>query len=163
MRRMLWRKLLGSEGAALVEFAMSCVILIPIFFGFIETCLAFYTYNFVADGAREATRYAMVRGSQSCGNTPGLADCGFTTSAPIQTYVQSLGYPGLRANNLVVTVSWAKASNSTPTTWTACANACNQPGNQVRVVVRYNFPIGIPLWKFTTISIGSISSMVISQ
>jgi Flp pilus assembly protein TadG len=165
MRILNWRRLRDCEGSAMVEFAVSCLILIPIFFGFIETCLAFYTYNFVSDAAREASRYAMVRGSSSCANLPsppGLKDCGFTTSAPLQTYVQGLGYPGLNKNNLVVTVSWLRASTTLPTTWTTTC-ICNQPGNQVRVQVRYNFPIGIPFWRVTTISIGSVSSMVISQ
>lgn len=160
MRR--WRRLAGSEGAALVEFAVSCLILIPMFFGFIETCMAFYTYNFVSDAAREATRYAMVRGSSSCANTPGLPNCNITTAAPLQSYVDSLPYPGLNPNNLVVTVKFWRASTTLPTTWTTQC-VCNQPGNQVQVFVRYNFPIGIPFWKVTTISIGSVSSMVISQ
>ena len=160
MRR--WRRLAGSEGAVLVEFAVSCLILLPMFFGFIETCLAFYTYNFVSDAAREASRYAMVRGANSCTNLPGLTDCNMTTSAPLKSYVNSLPYPGLNPSNLVVTVKFWKASTTLPTTWTTQC-VCNQSGNQVQVFVRYNFPIGIPFWKVTTISIGSVSSMVISQ
>ena len=156
------RRLSGCEGAALAEFAVSCVILIPIFFGFIETCLAFYAYNFVSDAAREASRYAMVRGANSCTDLPGLANCDITTSAPLQTYVQSLGYPGLNPSNLVVSVKFYKASTTLPTTWTTSCATCNQPGNQVQVTVRYNFPIGIPFWHVSTISIGSVSSMVIS-
>jgi len=154
-----WRRLAGTEGATLVEFAVSCLILLPMFFGFIETCMAFYTYNFVSDAAREASRYAMVRGA-TC---TGLPDCNITTAAPLQSYVVSLPYPGLNPSNLVVAVKFWKASTTLPMTWTACAIACNQPGNQVQVTVRYNFPIGIPFWKVTTISIGSVSSMVISQ
>lgn len=163
IRWMNRRRLLGCEGAALAEFAVSCIILIPIIFGFIETCLAFYAYNFVSDAAREATRYAIVRGSDSCTNTPALRPCDITTSAPLQTYVQSLGYPGLNPSNLVVSVKFFKASTTQPTTWTTSCATCNQPGNQVQVLVKYNFPIGIPFWKVTTISIGSVSSMVISQ
>ncbi len=165
MCRMRWKKLLGCEGAALLEFAVACMILVPMLFGFIEVCMAFYAYNFVSDAAREATRYAIVRGSKSCGNlpNPGVQNCNFTTAAPLQTFVQSLGYPGLKPGNLVVTVAWSRASTSTPTSWTACGTACNQPGNQVQVKVRYNFPIGIPYWRVTTVSIGSVSSMVIAQ
>lgn len=155
------RRLSGCEGAALVEFAVSLLILIPIFFGFIETCLAFYTYNFVSDAAREASRYAMVRGSNSCTKLPGMTDCNLTTAAPLQSYVQSLGYPGLNASNLVVSVKFFKASTTLPTTWTTLCAGCNQPGNQVQVTVRYNFPIAVPFWKLTTISIGSVSSMAI--
>jgi Flp pilus assembly protein TadG len=161
-----WLALLGglrrTEGAALVEFAVSCLVLIPLIFGMIETCMALYTYNFVADAAREATRWASVRGSTSCGNTPGLTDCGFTTSAIVQTYVRGLGYPG--ANNLTATVKWLCASSTQPTTWSSCGGTQNKPGNQVQVVVRYNYTLGIPyLSSNTPISIASTSSMVISQ
>jgi len=91
-----------------------------------------------------------------------LANCNLTTSAPLLSYVQSLGYPGLNPNNLTVTVKFWRASTTLPTTWTTSC-VCNQPNNQVQVTVKYNFPIGIPLWHVTTISIGSVSSMVISQ
>ncbi len=159
----LFRILRRSDGAAIVEFAVSCIVLIPMLFGFIEVCLAFYTYNFVADAAREATRYAIVaRFHILCDYTVTGELRNHNTSGPLQTYVRGLGLPG--ANNVTVTVSWLTASATTPTTWTACATcACPQPGNQVKVVVRYNFPIGIPFWKSATISIGSASSMVIAQ
>ncbi len=162
--RSLRRILRDSDGAALFEFAISCLILLPMIFGFIEMCLAFYSYNFVSDAAREATRYAMVRGSAACGNTPGLADACPSpgiTQAEIQTYVRSLGFPGAR--NLTATVKWLQASTTVPKTWTACGTQCSQPGNEVQVQVNYDFPIGIPFWKVTTISFASKSQMVITQ
>jgi hypothetical protein len=33
----------------------------------------------------------------------------------------------------------------------------------VRVSVTYGYPLSIPVWKSTTLNIGSTSSMVISQ
>lgn len=162
MRRSCWKRFSRCEGAALMEFAVSCLVLIPMLFGFIEVCLAFYAYNFVSDAAREATRYAMVRGSKSCSNFA-VPNCGIT-AAQIQTYVRGLQYPGLNAANLTATTKTYRASATTPTTWTSCgATPCMNPGNQVQVQVQYNFPIGIPFWKVTTISIGSVSAMVISQ
>jgi Flp pilus assembly protein TadG len=158
MRR--WR-IAGCEGAALIEFAVSCIILMPIFFGFIETCLAFYTYSFVSDAAREASRYAMVRGSNSCAKVPGMTDCNITTATPLNNYVQSLGYPGLNPSKVAVTVNFYKASTTLPTTWATLCAGCNQPGNQVQVKVQYAFPLGIPFWNVTTVGIGSVSSMTI--
>jgi Flp pilus assembly protein TadG len=150
-----------SDGAAIIEFAVAATILMPVLFGIIEMCLAFYSLNFVADAAREATRYAAVRGSTSCVNTPGLANCDFSTQAVLQAYVQGLGLPG--ANSVTVTTSWLSASNTTPTTWTSCgAIACNEPGNEVKVFVRYNLPVAIP-YAGTRFSFGSTSEMVISQ
>ncbi len=150
-----------SDGAAIIEFAVAAAILMPVLFGIIEMCLAFYAFNFVADAAREASRYAAVRGSTSCLITPGLPNCNFTTSTPLQTWVRGLGLPG--ANNMTVTVSWLSASTTTPTTWTSCgAVACNEPGNEVRVFVRYSLPLAIP-YAGTRFSFGSTSEMVISQ
>jgi Flp pilus assembly protein TadG len=173
-RLTVWQRLLvpmrsssREDGEMMLEFAMSCLVLIPILFGCIEACLGFYTYNFVADAAREATRYAMVRGSTSCANTPGLSNCGIGTTAPIQaiqTYVQGLGYPGLNASNLTATPTWLQAtSNGSTTTWAACDTPCTQPGNQVQVLVQYRFPFGVPFIPTTSIHIASTSSMVISQ
>jgi len=166
-----WRKSLmpclrGSEAQTLVEFAVACLILFPMIFGFIEICLAFYSYNFVSDAAREATRYAMVRGSTSCTNTPRLIDAcpsPGVTQAEIQTYVQGLGFPGAR--NLTATATWLSAGTTLPKTWTACGNPnlCKRPGDEVQVQVRYNFPIGIPFWRITTIDFASKSTMVITQ
>jgi len=159
------RGLLREEGQALVEFAMSCLVLILILFGCIEACLGFYTYNFVADAAREATRYAAVRGSTSCYGATPLANCDFQgSSSTIQNYVRSLGYPGLTANNLTAKVTWLAANTSAgTTTWKMCAATCNQPGNQVQVAVQYKFPFGVPFVPTASITISSASSMVISQ
>jgi Flp pilus assembly protein TadG len=151
---------LRGDGAAIIEFAVAAALLMPVLFGIIEMSLAFYSFNFVAEAAREATRYAAVRGSTSCQNTPGLGDCNFTTLAPLQTYVRGLGLPG--ANNVTVSVSWLSASNTTPTTWTACGTPCNAPGNEVKVFVRYTLPLAIP-YAGTRFSFGSTSEMVISQ
>jgi Flp pilus assembly protein TadG len=150
-----------SDGAAIIEFAVASAVLVPVLFGIIEMCLAFYSFNFVAEAAREATRYAAVRGSTSCLLTPGLADCNLNTSGSLQTYVRGLGLPG--ANNVTVTASWLTASATTPTTWTACATApCNVPGNEVKVFVSYTLPLAIPFAR-TRFSFGSTSEMVISQ
>lgn len=149
----------GQEGSALVEFALASAILFVMLFGIIGGCLALYTFNFVSDAAREATRWAVVRGA-SC---TALDHCG-ASSADVQTYVQGLGYPGMTASNLTATASWLSASASAPTTWTSCTGSgCNVPGNAVQVQVTYTYPFDIPYWKVTTISISSKSQMVISN
>lgn len=140
---------------------MACFVLLPLLFGLVEGCLAFYYYNFVAEAAREATRYAAVRGSTSCTNTPGLANCNLNTSAAVQTYVRSLGFPG--ANGVTVTATWLQTNNSSPASWTVCATPCNQPQNEVKVFVQYTLPIAIPFFRARSFSFGSTSEMVISQ
>jgi Flp pilus assembly protein TadG len=154
---------LGEEGATLVEMAICSSTLFCMLFGIIGMSLALYAYNFVNQAARDATRWAIVRGSQSCSNTPNLADCN-ATSAEIQAHVQGMGYPGITSANLNVTTTWFTVSASPPTTWTTCTTGtCNAPGNEVQVQVTYVVPLGVPFLSVKTISVGSTSEMVIAQ
>ncbi|MGA8089648.1 MAG: TadE family protein [Terracidiphilus sp.] len=57
--------MIGEQRSAIVEMAVVRSLLFVVLFGIIELSLAMYTYNYVSDAAREATRYAIVRGS-SC-------------------------------------------------------------------------------------------------
>jgi Flp pilus assembly protein TadG len=152
-------KVRDEEGATLVEFALAASILFVMLFGIIAGCLALYTFNFVSDAAREATRWAVVRG----GSCSALDNCG-ATAAEVQSYVRALGYPGMTATNLTATTNWLSASATAPTTWTSCVGSgCNVPGNAVQVQVTYTFPFDVPWWKTTSISISSKSQMVISN
>ncbi len=155
----LFRAFLRRDvGATLVEFAVATSLLFMMLFGIIQCCLALYTYNYVSDAARVATRYSAVRGS-SC---TGMPDCGIT-GAQIQTYLRSIPYPGINASNLSASAAWLSASSAPPTTWTACANQCNAPGNAVQVTVTYAFSLNIPYWKNATVNMSSTSQMVISN
>ena len=90
------RGALREDGSALVEIGLACTILMLMMFGIFQLSMGLYTYHFLSDMARRGTRYAIVRGSASCTNTPNLTNCG-ATPAQIQTYVQNLGYPGINA------------------------------------------------------------------
>lgn len=160
-----WREQLArgagaEEGATLVETAIAISVFMMVMLGIFEMCLALYTYHFVSDAAREATRYAIVRGS-SCQYFP---DCNLTsahvgiTSDQVQTYIQGLGFPIMNRSLLSVTVTW-------PSTGQVClvTNPCNNPGAEVNAVVTYPYPLSIPFWQATTINISSTSQMTISQ
>jgi Flp pilus assembly protein TadG len=155
----------GEAGAALVETALSAAVMFSVLIGLFEVCLAMYTFTYVSDAAREATRWAMVRGSTSCTNSSSnLPGCG-ATSAQIQAYVDSLQYPAMNASNLTVTVSYLVVSTSSGSAvWSACVTSpCNVPGNEVRVQVKYQLPLYIPFWRDSSVQIGSTSTMVIQQ
>lgn len=156
-----------DEGTTLVETAVSISIVLLLMFGIFDFALVFYSYHYVSDAAREATRWAMVRGSKSCSNTPNLTDCGATTDE-VQTYVRNLGYPGIYPANLNVTTTYLckeTYSGTTGQTWDTCGSGATQnaPGNQVTVKVVYTFPFNIPFWQKTGLWIQSTSSMVIAQ
>ena len=170
-KRFRFHKTAGEEGSGLVEMAICCMVLMPLMFGVIEFSLAFYAFHFVSEAAREGSRYAMVRGSLSCKNTPNVSNActnlsnGNTgaSSDDISAYVKSLGYPF--AGQLSVSATWKSysADASGHATWASCATPCNIPGNQVKVTVTDNFPIAVPYWKSVTFPLSSSSTMVISQ
>jgi Flp pilus assembly protein TadG len=152
-----------TEGATLVEFAISASVLFSMLFGIMELGLLFYAYNFTSEAAREATRWASVRGSTSCTNTPSLSECNATT-AQITSFVRGLGYPGVTSGNISVTTTYLTATTSAgTTTWSSCAGTCNLPQNAVNVKVTYPFPLGVPFVPVTTITVGASSRMIVYQ
>jgi Flp pilus assembly protein TadG len=129
----------------MVEFALASVILFTLIFGVLAICLALYTYNATAEAARDATRYAMVRGS-ACNS---FSDCKITKTQ-LQTYVTTLAFPGMNPASLTVTTL-------------AFPNGNNNPGSPVQVTVQYIFPLVIPFVPSRTLTMSSTSQMLISQ
>ena len=154
----------GQTGSAVVEIALASVVLMGMILGMFQMFLAFYTYHYISEAAREGSRYAMVRGSTSCTNTPNLANCN-ATAAEVQSYVQGLGFPGIDATNaMTVSVSWLTVSTGQPATWSACSSGtCNAPGNLVKVQVRYAFLLALPFFTSNTLNLASTSQMAIAQ
>lgn len=160
----------SEEGATLVETAIALSVFLCVLIGVLQMSLALYAYHFVSDAAREASRWAMVRGAKCAANVS-KGFCSPTSSlttgadnADIQAYVQSLGYP--LAGNLTTSTAWYSPGSAAPnTTWTLCgtAAACKVAGNQVTITVSYSFPLNIPFWKKTNLGVRSTSSMVISE
>lgn len=134
-----------EEGSALVEFALSSVVMFMTLFGLMAVCTALYSYLFVSEAAREASRYAIVRGNKCTG----FSDCKID-SALLNTYVKNLAYPGINKGNLSASASF------TPD---------NSPGSVVSVTVTYNMALNIPFWPKTgrALQLSSTSQMAISQ
>lgn len=157
-----------EEGQALVEMALVCLILLPVLLGIIQLSLALYCYHFSAAAAREATRFAIVRGAD-CATTFSAAFCSPTdggsngaTANDIAQYVNSLGYPF--SGTASTTVNWCINGGTYPATWTSCSPTQNNiAGNQVQVKVTYSYPLAVPFLNSTTINMGSVSSMTIVQ
>ena len=183
-KRKMGPRICGSEqGASLVETAVALSLYLSLFFGLFEISLALYTFNFVSDAAREATRWAVIRGSNSCVVSSTFPSCNLlptsvtsnTDSAnnPVLAYVDTLDYPGLNPSNLSAAVTWWSQSQDANghTSWTtkctgatdASGNACNQAGNAVNVVVTYSFPLSIPFWHKAAVTLSSTSQMMVSE
>ncbi|HEY2468854.1 MAG TPA: TadE/TadG family type IV pilus assembly protein [Terracidiphilus sp.] len=183
------RRIAREDGAMLVETGIAAASLLMVLFGIIEICHLLYSYNYVSNAARDATRYAMLRGPNSCTdatNTP-FPDCGLSptkftsttdpTKNPLLNYVELMGYPGLSASNTSMDVNFLVATKTSGglTTWatdSSCSstsdsdsngNACNNVGNMIHVKVTYQFPLNVPFWKRMTVPVTSTSQLMISE
>lgn len=149
------RLVFGEHGSSLVEDALALGILLTLLFGVIQVSLALNSYLTVSQAAREAARYAMVRGSSCSGFTSACP----ATAANVQTYIQGYGFPGLAGTSITVTTTW-------PTTGGACTPSttpCNNPGNLVRVNVSYPFSLRVPYIATSALTLQSTSQVVISR
>lgn len=123
--------------------------------------LAVYSYHLISEAAREGTRYAIVRGSSAGSACATYASSGcVASSANIQNYVKNLGFPGINSAHMTVTPSWSAYPTGVSCTPSA---SCNNPGNLIKVHVRYTFPVSIPFAPSSTLTLNSTAAMVISQ
>src|SRR5882724_8430612 len=81
------------QGNALTEFALILPVVVACIFGVIEFGRALYAYHFESNAAREATRWASVRG-QSCDNTVYTSACPAVPS-DIKDFVAGIAPPGI--------------------------------------------------------------------
>ena len=146
----------GEDGNAMIEMALSALLLLGLIFGVMEICLALYTYHNISEAAREATRFAIVRGS----NCTSWATACPALLPDIQNYVEGLGYPGIDPSKMTVNATWTAypEASSCPAT-----GPCNSTGNLVTVKVQYNFPLSLPFVSLTTIPMSSTSAMIIAN
>ena len=154
-----------DEGSALVEMAIGAAVFMTVIFGIIQACWALYAYNYVSQAAREATRYAIVRGGTYAGNNctaPGPATCVAQagSAGDISQYVKGLAYPGIDPNGITVTTTWPGGVGSV-CSGAGCVN--RMPGNLVQVVVSYPYSFHIPYVPAATFTMSSTSQLVISQ
>lgn len=156
------KALMQENGNSLVEFALSSSVLFMLMFGIIQFSMGLYTYNFLTYAAKDAARFAMVRGS-NCTNLTGCNQYAASFSA-IQTFVASEGYPGVNPASIAVTPSWTceAVGPNNPNAGLQNAN-CNAPGDMVTVTLKYPYTLNIPFWKPTLMTFSATSSMVISN
>jgi Flp pilus assembly protein TadG len=150
-----------QRGSSLVEQALVLTFLLAVMFGIIDFGRALYTYHFVSEAAREATRWASVRGSTT--TLPG----GQATNGPggnVQAFVANVSGMGLDSTKITATTNWPIRAYSNP----SCVGAGNNkknPGCIVQVQVDYAFQFTMPFLppSTTTFNMSSTSEMVITQ
>jgi Flp pilus assembly protein TadG len=144
----------SEEGSAILETALSSIILLTFLFGIMETGVLLYVYHFLSHAARETARYAIVRGS-SC---TGLGSACPATQNDIMTYATTLGFSGITTSDVSVSYAgYPAGAGCIPNP------ACNNPGNMVTVTITYDFPFNVPFIPANTFAMSSTSSMIISQ
>jgi Flp pilus assembly protein TadG len=161
----------GEAGASLVEYGLSVVfIFLPLLFGIGGFGHALFAYHFVNHSAKEATRYAAVRGS-TCSNDSSCVVSnsasgitGPTTQADVQTYVRNMATSGIKSSNITVTATWPGPGS--PPICSGAVNGVpkwpnNNPGCTVEVQVQYAYNFILPLVHTAPITMSSTSEMVI--
>ena len=155
------------RGEQMIEFAISAVVLFTCIFGIIGCSQLLYAYHFTSYAAREATRYAMVRGSTwgstNCA-TVATSVCNATT-ANVQAYVQSIVPPGMNSGTppLAVTTTWPGTELAGSVATCSTTNGNNSPGCLVMVQVSYSFSYLLPFLPTTALNLKSTSEVVILQ
>jgi Flp pilus assembly protein TadG len=144
-----------ERGSGLVEQALVVATLLAMMFGIIDFGRALYTYHFVSEAAREATRWASVRGNTCVGLTGGCP----AGTADVQTYVANVSGMGLDPAKITATTSWPIQPYSSPT----CGANINNPGCVVQVQVNYAFQFIVPFLPSAAFTMSSTSQMIITK
>jgi Flp pilus assembly protein TadG len=151
-----------ERGSSLLEQSFILVFLLTMMFGIIDCGRALYTYHFVSNVAREASRWASVR-SQNCDGSA-LSGCpGDLTGDNLQTtFKANLSTMGLDPAKVSFTTSWVAppgvgaASCPTPIS--------NNVGCMVHVDVTYAYTFFFaPFIAAPAISMSSSSEMLITN
>jgi Flp pilus assembly protein TadG len=109
-----------EAGQSTVEFALTTLIVMVILFGAMEFIVMIYTYNVLADAAKEGVRYAIVhgtgKGAANCsGPGGGGISCSDSTGANIQSVVSNFTRVSFHNSAaMVVTPSFPDSSSAAP-------------------------------------------------
>ena len=139
------RQLRDDCGSGLVEYAIVFLLFMTMILGVIDFGRALYTYHFLSNVTRDATRWAAVNGS-TCGgdsscNGQGYMNNGVASTTDIQNFVTNHTPPGIDTSKITTTVTWPVSADSP----SICATTAKAPGCTVKVQTRYAFSFISPL------------------
>ncbi len=132
---------------ALIETALSFMIVVFVMFWMWELVMALYTYNVLSDAAKEGVRYAIVHGTgnSSCdGPSTGCDSSATNTVAKVRDYA---AYSLHDISAITINVTYPDSSSA--------------PGNRVKVAVGYSYIpyINLP-WAAPTLVTGATGRIV---
>lgn len=166
----------GQRGVGLVEFALVVMVFMTMVLGVIDFSRALYTYHFLSNAARQATRWAAVNGMNcdkdtsttdsggSCNGTYGMNN-GPASATDVENYVANHVPMGIDASKLSTTVTWPVGTDSPVFCDSSSAyyQGANYPGCTVEVQITYPFSFLYPFVHSGTITMSSSSEMVIAH
>jgi Flp pilus assembly protein TadG len=157
------RQLKGDCGSGLVEYAIVFLLFITMILGVIDFGRALYTYHFLSNVTRDATRWAAVNGS-TCGSDSscdgqGYMNNGAVSQSDVQTYVTNHTPPGIDTSKITTTVTWPVSTDSP----TICGTTQNAPGCTVQVQTSYVFSFLFAYVHKSTVTMSSTSGMIIAH
>lgn len=147
----------AERGSAMVETAFVMTALLTVLFGIVDFGRALYTYSFVAQLAREGSRWAIVRGSTCTVLDHCPAQSGTTD---IQPYIQGLSEGATTASSIHAFLSFPSSAGCASG---ASGSGTNAPGCVASVTVSYPFSFMLPFLPKGLFTMSSTSQMVISQ
>jgi Flp pilus assembly protein TadG len=136
----------SESGGSEIEFMLSFTALMTFVFVLMEVCIVFYSYGMISECAREATRYAIVRGSTCL--TSSSTSC-TASAATINTYATGRGFPNIGGGTPVATTTFPDGNQA--------------PGSRVKVDVTYTVAIKLPFVPKNSLALDSSSEMYILQ
>jgi len=159
-RRLLFFR--DERGSSMIEYSLVFGLLMTMLLGIADFSRALYAYHYVSSSAREAARYASVRGT-TCSVAPSSCTtansasgtAGHTSQTDIQDFVNN-GAPLGVNGALTATVTWSGTPNDGTV---ACTGANPAPGCVVKVKVAYNFNFMFPFVSKSTLTMNSTSRM----
>jgi len=123
-----WTDARRSRGQAQVEFVLSFMFIFLLIFGTLELILLVYTYNVLADSAKEGVRYAIVHGTDSatCSGPGGVGvTCSDSSGSNVQAAVKQYAQYSFHSTSaMTIAVTYPDSS-------------CDPPG---RVQVQITYP-----------------------
>ena len=148
-------RLRDDSGAGLVEYAIIFILFMTMLLAIADFGRLLYAYHFVSNQAREAVRYASVRG-QGCKTGP-TAQCSLydgtdmsgriLTASDITSFAQSVPL-GIDSTKVSATPVWSDTANEAP-------------GSTIQVTVSYTFNFVFPFVSKNTLTVQSSSQQVI--
>jgi Flp pilus assembly protein TadG len=125
-----------QSGQTALEMAFVLPTFFLLLFGLFQLSIALFDYGNATFAAREGVRYASVRSSAS------PSPC---TSATVTAYVTNF-LPTVTSSQLTITPTWASG---------------NVIGGTVKVAVKIVYPINIPFFTLTSITMNTTAQRII--